>query len=254
MATPRTWSMRFNLDAFNAGYAALDDDSDKAQFLTGFSRGLNGGNLKEGVSGSLSDGFQLGHEMRQEAEAFRAQASVHGKKGGKPKGTPGDTPKGMDGDTGNPNHKPQTTIPKSTKPKSSKPSTSPKAPLSLREILGDRGNDYFDLVKLFGNGKNTNAKTSAVLYLKALGEFTHEHIYQKAKNYTDSVSDPKYVCHLAKWLSEESYRNPDCPILRPKSTTSRAHDADRSFMDQLESRYLADNPEFFQEEVHNVAG
>lgn len=73
-----------NLDTFNAAFAALDDDTERSKFLLGLSRGMNGGSVKA-TSGPVWQGFQIGHEMRQEAENFRACKKVYGRLGGRPK-------------------------------------------------------------------------------------------------------------------------------------------------------------------------
>ncbi len=246
----RTWSMRFNLDDFNASYAALDDDSDKAQFLTGFSRGLNAGSLKDGASEALSCGFSLGHEMRREAEEFRAQAAIHGAKG---KGTHGDTRRGkgegslVDGDgephTQTTNHKPQSSThqpPASTHPGldqegavprlehtlpggtphralPKKRTTTAKEPKpKLEAILGPKGLPdevaYWKLVGIFGAAKNPAPTQTAQAFVEAMLKVPAHSILAKAQNLRDSLSGPQYMPQLQKWLDGQGYLNPDASM------------------------------------------
>ena len=84
MAHQRTWKLHLNLDDFNAAYAALDDDHEKAQFLKGFSRGMNAGIARVDSTLAFQSGFDMGQQMRQEAEAYRNHQSTCGAKGGNP--------------------------------------------------------------------------------------------------------------------------------------------------------------------------
>lgn len=128
MARSRTWNLRLNLDDFNAAFAALDDDSEKAHFLSGLSRGANGGDPKVGASSSFVSGFSIGSRMRQEAEGFRVSQTINGAKGGRPpkepEVNPNETqskPMGSQSETQsepkvNPNHNPQSFNPLTTIP------------------------------------------------------------------------------------------------------------------------------------------
>lgn len=78
MTKPRTWNLRLNIDVFNASVAALGDDQERAQFLTGMSCGMNGGCPRPGAPSALLEGFSVGSEMRKEAEAFVASKSGAG--------------------------------------------------------------------------------------------------------------------------------------------------------------------------------
>lgn len=76
----RTWNLRMNLDTFNSGYAALDNEQDRAEFLTGLYKGMNGGKVKDDCSDPMSVGFAVGQEMRTEAENFRVRSVENGSK------------------------------------------------------------------------------------------------------------------------------------------------------------------------------
>lgn len=80
MSRARFWKLQLNLDTFNSAYAALDGAEEQASFLTGLSRGMNGGKVKEDCADSMAVGFAIGSEMREEAEGFRASASANGSK------------------------------------------------------------------------------------------------------------------------------------------------------------------------------
>lgn len=80
MSRARCWKLQINLDTFNASFAALDTAEEKADFLTGLSRGMNGGKVKDDCSDPMSVGFAVGSDMRQEAEGFRLNASINGSK------------------------------------------------------------------------------------------------------------------------------------------------------------------------------
>lgn len=106
MTRSRTWNLRLNLDDFNAAFAALGDDAEKAQFLHGLSLGMNAGEPREGCPEPTREGFDLGRSMRSEAEVYRAGRVEIGKRGGpaswkhpkephgKPEGEPHGSPRG----------------------------------------------------------------------------------------------------------------------------------------------------------------
>lgn len=80
MARARTWKLHLNLDTFNAAYAALDGPQEQSDFLTGLSRGMNAGKVKDDCPDPMAVGFSIGYEMRQDAEAFIEASSNAGKK------------------------------------------------------------------------------------------------------------------------------------------------------------------------------
>lgn len=233
----RIWSMRFNLDTFNGAYAALDDDQDKAQFLTGFSRGLNRGALKEGNSEALAQGHLIGSQMREEAEAFSAQAVAHGAKRWKKEGThrePTGDPKGMvEGSHEGPGLRfkvqgfpgqektsvldvpgtGDTPPPREATPK--KRTSAPPKP-KLDAILGPKGSPdekaYWELVKVFGGEKNPSATQSAQAFVEAIQVVPVHTILAKAKGLRSSMSDAKYMPQLFKWLDGQGYMNPDASV------------------------------------------
>lgn len=69
-----------NLDTFNSGYAALDNDQERAEFVSGLYKGMNGGKVKDDCSDPMSVGFAIGEEMRKEAEGFRERSVENGAK------------------------------------------------------------------------------------------------------------------------------------------------------------------------------
>ena len=69
-----------NLDTFNSGYAALDTDQERAEFVSGLYKGMNGGKVKDDCSDPMSVGFAIGQEMRLEAEGFRERSVENGAK------------------------------------------------------------------------------------------------------------------------------------------------------------------------------
>ncbi len=69
-----------NLDTFNSGYAALDNDQERAEFVSGLYKGMNGGKIKDDCSDPMSVGFAIGQEMRLEAEGFRERSVKNGGK------------------------------------------------------------------------------------------------------------------------------------------------------------------------------
>jgi hypothetical protein len=84
MSLARVWNLRVNLDLFNAAFAAFPSIEDKAEFVSGYSCGMNSGSLVDGRSVAFQQGFAIGKEMRIEAEAYREMKSVVGKTGGRP--------------------------------------------------------------------------------------------------------------------------------------------------------------------------
>ena len=81
----RTWSLRLNLDAFNAGLAVQQGDAECAEFVRGFHLGINNGMPRGERPASFMDGFTIGHTTRIETDDYRLQQSINGKKGGRPK-------------------------------------------------------------------------------------------------------------------------------------------------------------------------
>ena len=81
----RVWNLRLNLDALNADFMSLSDDTEKGQYLSGLCSGANKGRLRNDSSVPFSEGFSLGQEMREEAEGLRSANSINGAKGGRQK-------------------------------------------------------------------------------------------------------------------------------------------------------------------------
>lgn len=79
MASSRTWNLRLNLDEFNALVASLYADADRALALQGMTLGANGGALPEGTPSAFSRGWELGHRMHDEAQAFQAAQAERGR-------------------------------------------------------------------------------------------------------------------------------------------------------------------------------
>ncbi len=71
-----------NLDAFNADFAALADDDERGQFLSGLSVGMNEGHPRVSAADPFIEGYTLGKSMRDEAEALRNKSTEDGAKGG----------------------------------------------------------------------------------------------------------------------------------------------------------------------------
>ena len=80
MSKSRAWKLQLNLDEFNAGFAALDTEAERSEFLLGLSRGMNNGKVKDDCSDPMSVGFCLGQDMRGEAESFMEASSLAGKR------------------------------------------------------------------------------------------------------------------------------------------------------------------------------
>ena len=172
----RIWSMRFNLDIFNAAYAALNDDQEKAQWLTGFSRGLNAGSLKDGVPEVLRQGFDLGLQMFAAADEFRAKASDAGKKGWTPKPvTPKGTHRGTPQGTHTPNHNPLTNNPYNEETLNHKDVFAPLVH-AWNETLG-----HLPCFARVGSGKHLGRQKAAVARIKEDPNFRDT--WQKALAY-----------------------------------------------------------------------
>ena len=69
-----------NLDQFNSMYALAFTDYDKAQLITGLFVGANGGEIPDDGSRCLREGYYVGLEWREEAEAFYEKKSNGGKR------------------------------------------------------------------------------------------------------------------------------------------------------------------------------
>jgi hypothetical protein len=78
MVRARCWSLRFNLDVLNAAIAALDGPEEQLEFFTGLVRGFNAGRVKPDCSDSMSVGFAIGEESRQQAEGWSMASSING--------------------------------------------------------------------------------------------------------------------------------------------------------------------------------
>lgn len=222
--------MRFNLDTFNAAYSVLDDDQEKAQFLTGFSRGLNGAAARDGAPEAHSSGFLIGSGMRQEAVLASARGAEFAKRKGTQRGPSGDPEGTHGGPSGEGVGLPEgpglrikdcpsqeVPVPRlepvpTRKPRSERKPL--KAASSLDEMLGELKAPYWKLVSTFGGpAKNPAPKTTAQLYTSALAEegITAEILQAKAEGLKASCSDPKFMPMLRTWLDGQGYLNPDAP-------------------------------------------
>lgn len=101
---------------------------------------------------------------------------------------------------------------------------------SLESILGDRFDSYWSLVKVFGSQKNPAPKTTAKLYAGI--KFDLGEVHRKAENLAASMSDPKFMPQLAKWLEGQGWLNPDPD---PQSRGRTAH---------VDSKFARDLPTF----------
>jgi len=257
MSRSRTWNLRLNLDSFNAAFAALADDPERSQFLAGLSRGMNGGMTRDGLSFPFQEGFLLGSEMRDEAEALRQANTINGLKGGSPshKGrieSPPGAPIGEGGmnrsgtlslnplipETNNQNPQIREPIPPPSKSAGRRKSTSRSEGGSLEEILGGGKGTvnfeaYWRLAGTFGVAKNPAPKTSARLYVEAIGKgATVERIQNRAENLRRANSDEKYMPQLAKWLEGEGYLAPDAPLGGKASRLLEPSPMVREYMEQ----------------------
>lgn len=229
----RVWSMRFNLDTFNASYAALDDDLEKAQWLTGFSRGLNGGALKDDQPTPMNAAYAIGTSMRVEAEAKSAEGAIHAAKRGKGQATlrePSRPPEGGllvpggDGvgdpeapglrikDQGLPDQ--EKLVPRAEPVPGEVPKTKGKPKPKLEAILGPKGSPdelaYWKLVSIFGGQTKNPAPTeTAQAFVDAILKYPCQTILDKAQNLRDAQSDLRYMPMLQKWLDGQGYLNPN---------------------------------------------
>jgi hypothetical protein len=234
----RIWSMRFNLDTFNAAYSVLDDDQEKAQFLTGFSRGLNGAPTKDGATEANSSGFTIGSGMRHEAvlasergAEFAKRKGTQKEPSGNPKGTLGGAseedaglPEGLglrikdfpSQDVPVPRLEPVPTT-RATRPRKGKPARQPK----LEAILGPKGSPddlaYWKLVGIFGGAKNPAPTQTAQAFVEAILTTPVHSILAKAQNLRDSLSGPQFMPQIQKWLDGQGYLNPDATTAKGPS-------------------------------------
>lgn len=79
MSRQRTWSLRLNLDEFNALVSSLFIEVDKAYALMGLSLGCNGGALPESVPDAFRRAWELGRSWRDEAENFQEKQREGGR-------------------------------------------------------------------------------------------------------------------------------------------------------------------------------
>lgn len=250
-----------NLDEFNALVSSFYSDADRALALQGLTLGCNGGACPDGAPDAFRRACELGSGWRTEAEEYRTGRAENGAKGGRPKSKPCGSqmvptpePHGNHNETQSPIPNPLPEQPKiQPPPKAQKPARKDKTQKSLDGILGDHKESYWKLVALFGPTKNPAPKTTARLYVNAITAFPPEQILAKAQALVHGTSDPKYLPQLARWLEGEGYRNPDSlPKMAPASKTSRAHEADASFLAQLDGLgrvsgdYLGQNQDFFK--------
>jgi len=257
MKLARTWKLQFNLDEFNSEYMGLSTDQDKAQWLCGFGNGLNNSRLREGVEPCFASGYGFGKGMRDEAEAFRANKSVNGAKGGRPRAAepaygaeaqPVTFSEAMVNQSST-----QSTNPISTIPDIPPSPNEGRYPLSgarlgedcvlpgqsCEEILGGVGTavweDYWRLVAVFGERKNGRPKETAALYVEALKHGAEaESILARAKSLKEGTSDPRYMPGLARWLSGQGYLNP----LSSRGSSVRCKDEPDSRAEEVRG-YLA---------------
>ena len=75
---------RLDLDLFNAALSRLDSDEDRAAFLLGLQRGLNGGAAREGASSPYLEGHAIGAESASHALKVSMSKSKAGQHGGRP--------------------------------------------------------------------------------------------------------------------------------------------------------------------------
>lgn len=75
----RIFSVRLNLDEFNAGLAACDGDADRLDFLLGFQLGVAGGDRRDGWSAAKCAGWQVGESSRRTTLELQAAKSQAGK-------------------------------------------------------------------------------------------------------------------------------------------------------------------------------
>ena len=75
---------------------------------------------------------------------------------------------------------------------------------TMDQVLGDLKDQYWELVKEWGRGKNLAPRKSVDLYVTLIRDmgYRHDGLMAQAKVYAKSLSDPKYKLQLAKWLQQ----------------------------------------------------
>lgn len=84
MSASRTWSLRINLDEFNALASSVYTDADRALLFQGMTLGFNGGELPDAVPSPFARAHQFAFSTRRETEEFRAKMGANGSRGGRP--------------------------------------------------------------------------------------------------------------------------------------------------------------------------
>ena len=75
----RLWSVRINVDGFNAALVGMDTDQERLAFLAGLSAGING-RPDQSRSVAWSEGWRVGNEGYSEAMAFSDRQREKGRK------------------------------------------------------------------------------------------------------------------------------------------------------------------------------
>ncbi len=237
------WNYRLNGDAFNRDLLSLHGAEEKANYLDGMGSGFNGGKPWAAAPEAWALGFKLGHESRDEAEAYRASRSVNGSKGGRPKKTT-QKPYGLPV----PNHNesivkanPQSSIPNQQTP-IPKPPPGPKGKPSPDEILGGKGSTvalaYWELHEVFGGSpalKNQKPTVTAESFLKALNTTPSEEILKKAKQLRSQRQNVLMMPQLLAWLEGEGYKLPDVPPPGGKQSPNHLDEITSAWADDYES-------------------
>lgn len=212
-----------NLDDFNAAFAALGDEAERGQFLSGMSRGMNAGSFRESTQ-AFKDGFEVGHAMRQSAEDYRETKKKAGRLGGNPELTKAkdnhevnheDIQKVDQMDNHEVNHEPTTWINQSLILNPSNNTTPPAEPETKRktrrttpkidwhQTLGDKHDEFFELFGAWPKGSKQRPYDAAKAYLEARDVASHECILGEAQ---DLVRRAKgHVVRLDTWLHDQCW-------------------------------------------------
>ena len=217
MSRSRAWKLQLNLDDFNAGFAALDTEAERSDFLLGLSRGMNNGKVKDDCSDPMSVGFCLGRDMRGEAESFMEASSLAGKRSAEAKSNKIQgpcQPPTQPPCQGSPN---QSTIhnlntkeasPAKKGRKAKAPKVEDQPASNMATLLSDPATRtaYWKLASAFGPTKNPAAKTTARLFVEAINSGADmDSIVNAGIALVSGINDVKFLPQLQKWLAEESY-------------------------------------------------